>query len=315
MSKSRFNRIQVVFLIIFIIVLFFSIVYSTNPFQTSKTCSQIFDDCSDSSVDDVIITPNRTTCNGTQTSASYYVSEVYINASSVTVGNAINVTCRFKQAPGITDYEYIWYYNTSDWISIQNYTDATSGTKNKSVVFNVNSSIGTHTVRCVYNFNSEVSSECVNSTYGTLYDNDDVNFTVVQDAVAPNVTDFWFEYLGTNINKTNLNTSLVIFANVSDDSGWANVTVNITYPDSTSVNATMSEYISNTTWNFTFGINNNNENLELNQTGNYTIRIYAIDNKNYEKASGVDPGCQENKTFYVNNTYTLNLNSTSTTTK
>jgi hypothetical protein len=150
----------------------------------------------------------------------------------------------------------------------------------------------------------------VNSTTGEGISNSSsllINVTAVAGAL-PNVTNFWFSYSGKGTNKTNLFTSLTIHANVSDDVRLDTVIANITYPDNTSFNVTM---IGNTTggvwqiWNYTFG----GSNLQLNQTGNYTVRIIAKDLGGQTKASGIDKGSPENQTFYVNDTYTLVLTS------
>lgn len=120
----------------------------------------------------------------------------------------------------------------------------------------------------------------------------------------PNVTNFWFNYTGITTNDTNRYTNLTIFANVSDDVGLSTVIANVTYPNNDSVNVTMAGSTSTgwQTWNYTFG----GSNLDLNVTGNYTVWIYARDIGDQEKASGIDSST-ENMTFYVNDTYTLNL--------
>jgi len=129
---------------------------------------------------------------------------------------------------------------------------------------------------------------------------------ILEDPIPPNVTDFWFNYSGIGVNKTNLFTSLSIFVNATDDVSLVSVRANITYPDNISVNGTL-EKISSDIWQFKFGAGNNVENLELNRTGNCTIRITAVDIGNNEKKSGEDVGCPENLTFYVSDSYTLNL--------
>lgn len=172
---------------------------SYNPFITPKTCSDTFGSpCNSATLDDSFKGAeglNGTQingCNGTQMpqdSSWPYVSEVYINASSFIYGDGINVTCEFIQnVGGFTYFEYVWYYNSSNWINVQNWTNATDfGTTpiNRSVAFNLNSSEGTHIVRCILSFNQSSNSnqgripnECANTTYSDFYDNDDLNFTV-----------------------------------------------------------------------------------------------------------------------------------------
>ncbi len=206
-------------LVVFII-LFSSIIFSnSNLFTTGKTCSQTWNQtCNVTTLDDCFKGSgglNGTQingCNGTQMpqdSSWPYVSEVYINASSFIYGDGINVTCEFIQnVGGFTYFEYVWYYNSSNWINVQNWTNATDfGTTpiNRSVAFNLNSSEGTHIVRCILSFNQSSNSnqgripnECANITYSDFYDNDDVNFTVTSHLTY----DFW--------NLTNYTTGINI---------------------------------------------------------------------------------------------------------
>ncbi|MBU2560334.1 hypothetical protein KKA03_05515, partial [archaeon] len=125
---------------------------------------------------------------------------------------------------------------------------------------------------------------------------------ISNDIEAPNITAFWFEYEGSKTNKTNLRTSFSVLANITDNYDVRSAKANITYPDNSSFNGTMSLFSgsrTNGTWRFTF--EGNPENLVLNQTGNYTIRISARDIA-YNETIG-----QESKNFTVNDTYTLNL--------
>ena len=157
----------------------------------------------------------------------------------------------------------------------------------------------------------EISYIWANDTYELENYTSPSNYFNLSAGIPPNVTNFWFNYFGITTNKTNKYTNLTIYANVSDDAGLNTVIVNITYPNGNSTNATMngsSCYLPEwCIWNYTFG-----NNLHLNTTGNYTIRIKAKDLGGQEKVSGVDPGSPENQTFYVNNTYILNLTSNNT---
>ncbi len=155
------------------------------------------------------------------------------------------------------------------------------------------------------------TSVSANSTTGKGNYNISSNFTITvtsNPGDLPNITNFWFEYSGIKTDKTNLFTNLTIFANVSDDVSIKEVKANITYPfNMLSINASM-EFFSKTgnweIWKYTFG-----DELLLNKTGNYTIRIVAIDIGDQEKVSGIDENSPENKTFNVNNTLILELTS------
>jgi hypothetical protein len=100
-------------------------------------------------------------------------------------------------------------------------------------------------------------------------------------------------------NRTNLNTNLTIYANVSDTLQMESVIVNLTYPENTiNVNLSMA---GNTSagwhvWNYSFS----NISYPLNTTGNYTVGIIARNSHGIQNTSTYI-------TLYVNNTYTLNL--------
>ncbi len=153
----------------------------------------------------------------------------------------------------------------------------------------------------------EVSYIWVNNTDGLENYTSPAHYFNLSAGNPPNATNFWFSYSEITINITNKYTNLTIYANVSDDAGLNTVIANITYPDGNSTNATMQgeqPYLNEwKTWNYTFG-----NDLHLNTTGNYTVRIIAKDLGNQEKASGVDHPV-ENMSFYVNDTYTLNFTS------
>ncbi|MEE9323087.1 MAG: archaeosortase/exosortase family protein [Candidatus Aenigmarchaeota archaeon] len=191
--------------------------------------------------------------------------------------------------------------------TVLNLSSGENITKNISFVLNGNSD----------SVNWSVDANAIGVTNTTTYVNSSTreggyNFSlqsievIFEDPIPPNVTNFWFNYSGVEVDKTNMFTALSIFVNATDDVSVEEAKANITYPDSTSINGTM-EKISSDIWEFKFGSGNNPENLKLNQTGNYTIRITAIDIGTNEKKSGVDSGYPENLTFYVNSSYTLNL--------
>ena len=153
MFKLHFNKTQALFFIIFGIFLFTSFVYSSNPFETPKTCSDIFGNCDIGPNEDYQVNDTCTLdCSGIHQPAGNNpcVQEVYINASSFFPGDAINATCQFKGG-GATNYEYIWYSNNSDqsWIKIWNDTTDTSGDYNRSVIFNLNRILQILFIKCI----------------------------------------------------------------------------------------------------------------------------------------------------------------------
>lgn len=178
--------------IAFFIVLFSNIIFSnsSSPFETPKNCSYMWNNnCSNDSLDDSFLG-----CDGMQYPGgdSGRIEEVYINASTFFPGENINVTCKFHEWDGFTNYEYIWYNNDStsnaNWIKVWNNSISDPGSPrivNNFTIFTLNSSEGTQIVRCIWSLNNPVSNQCANS--GLNYDNDDVNFTVTSHLTY----DFW----------------------------------------------------------------------------------------------------------------------------
>jgi hypothetical protein len=268
MFKFRFNRIQVIFLIIFGIFLLSSsiIVYSSqSDFYTPRTCSQIFSPnyCNSTTLDDVIFSSDKLTCNGTQycsggtCSLWPSVKEVYINVTSFFTETGISVTCEFAQnAAGGNYFEYIWYYNTSHWINIQNFTNSTAGTFNRSVAFKLNSSVETpHIVRCILSYNltlgrGEIPNECANISFSSYFDNDDVNFTVTDHFKY----DPWNLSISDNENLTRSQTVLA-YAHWNKNFSYAQIRHNGT---GSPQNYTISSYTGNWT-NYTLNLSNTTE--------------------------------------------------------
>jgi len=423
MFKLHFNRIQTTFLIIFGIFLFTTFVYSSNSFETSKTCTQTFGQSCDSDTLDDAFDP----CNGTQSHASEEdtprVKEVIINASSFFPADGINVICTIRQLGGNNTIE-VWYNDTNNWYLINHWGNTTqSSGMNYSTEFRINSTEGTHFVRCMIRYCTSgacpITGNCVNNTYATYYDNDDVNFTVtdylrysfwnltnsttseagsggtynnsvnltisaywnknisyavvehngtgtwknytipsyignwtnytlvlsnrtefnhtpiairsiyandtfsvynntsplmyfyLNSGAPPNVSNIYFTCGGNTCTKANLfENNIAIKAEVYDDVGINTVITNITYPDTTSINVSMTyngTQGSSEIWSFTF-----NNTIPLNETGNYVVRIVARDIGGQEKRSGIDEGCIENNSLNVTDAYTLQSLSYST---
>jgi len=131
------------------------------------------------------------------------------------------------------------------------------------------------------------------------------NVTVVLSAGAPpNITDIWVEEKNTKITKANLHANVIVYANAYDDVGLKNVVLNLTYPNGETKTGSF-QYVSGNQWELIFG--DNNDGIDLNETGNYTIRAYAEDIGGQKKYSGEDAGCPENYTLNVTDRYILVL--------
>lgn len=187
-------------LIILLIIISFILVgfytkYSlslSEDFTKLRTCTDVFGPpgCGSTTLDDVIITPNILTCNGTQVGPSTrpHVNEIYINQTVFLINSGINVKCEFKNLGGAgNNSAYIWYHNGSGWYNVYNNTDFIPGDSNYynvSISFKLNASTRTQLVRCINAYkntdtgSANVPNNCANSTYVDSFDNDDVNFTV-----------------------------------------------------------------------------------------------------------------------------------------
>ncbi len=119
----------------------------------------------------------------------------------------------------------------------------------------------------------------VNATSVFATENRSIEFNITvypEDTQPPVINEFWFEIFGVKTNKTNINFALSIVANVTDNIWVREVNATVIYPSNYNVSAKMRR--NGNLWNFTFSL----DDLTLNETGNYSIRIEAID-INYTK--------------------------------
>ena len=151
--------------------------------KLNKTCSEIWGfDCS--------IQPDQdNTFNDceTGTNSDEAVDEIWINVTDIKAGDTVNAICQFSVWNA--DDLYIWYYNGTGWRNLMQDLDTTYGTTtiNKSVVFVADDNPGTHWVRCGLTYNSATETDACANT-GTYYDNDDINFTVIEARTKGNFT-------------------------------------------------------------------------------------------------------------------------------
>ena len=167
----------------------FSVTYSdfTNP----NTCSAFWGGTGNTTYCNLTLNDASMGCDGTQSGSGEHVEEVYINASAFHSNGPINVTCQFyeknENVSSNPTYEYLFYYNSTNWTNITNFSSPDCGTGlgycnatrsiNRSIAFNVNNSEGTHAIRCAIGYNKQQSNYCI-SGVGT-YDVDGINFTVL----------------------------------------------------------------------------------------------------------------------------------------
>jgi len=114
---------------------------------------------------------------GSYYSTGFWVDEVYVDATTVAIGDTINITCDFDcYATSSYNDLAISYYNGS-WNQIWNQdTSCTDGNYSTTVV--VSGDIGVQKARCqIGYYSSNPTGTCFTVT---LSDNDDVNFTVIE---------------------------------------------------------------------------------------------------------------------------------------
>ncbi|MEM0481041.1 MAG: hypothetical protein QXQ14_02575 [Candidatus Aenigmatarchaeota archaeon] len=113
----------------------------------------------------------------------------------------------------------------------------------------------------------------VNASCIYCYANNSLEFNITiypQDVIPPTINDFWFEIRGKNSTIFNLNDSLSIVVNVTDDIFVTKVIAEVIYPENITLNLSL---VRGNLWIFTFP----EKEKQINQTGNYLVRIFASD--------------------------------------
>lgn len=117
---------------------------------------------------------------GNGNGADESVDEIYLNATNVTAGTVLQVTCEYDPYTS-GDYLNIQYFDGVSWHQLYDEDNTGSGTViNRSVIFVVNNTLGQHVVRCGISYDCDDDDSCSNCN-PDYYDNDDMNFTVVQN--------------------------------------------------------------------------------------------------------------------------------------
>jgi hypothetical protein len=289
MLKLHFNRIQIVFFIVFWYFLFTGLVYASNPFATPRTCSDIFGNCN----------TDQGTTNDTCTNdciGEHYpsgdfprVQEVYINATYSFPGDPINATCQFFQSNDGINYQYILYSSNSgqSWLELwsDNPNNPDPGPANKSVVFNLNSSEGTHIVRCIYSLGKQVTDGCADGEGSSNYDNDDVNLTV---------TDY-LKYNSWNLTNYTSGAEIASSQTYNRNDSYGNITyINVSANWTKSLNQAFIEH------NGTGSFVNYSISPFIGNWTNYTLNL--SDATNFNRKNITIRAIYSNDTFTVTNT-------------
>lgn len=139
--------------------------------------------------------------------------------------------------------------------------------------------------------------------------NESQTITVVAtDTTPPTIESFRFNVSTTvESNKTNLRSGLIVSANITDDRSLPSTeaaTTEVTYPNGTKVNKTMAcpacpgGTIVTGIYNFTFNLTT--PIIEIDQTGNYSVRVFGKDTENNTNVTS-------SKNFTVNTNYTVQV--------
>ncbi|MEC8221049.1 MAG: hypothetical protein VX028_03155, partial [Nanoarchaeota archaeon] len=104
-----------------------------------------------------------------------HVDSVIVNSSLVYFGESVEATCTFDPYSAGTE-EYIYYYNTTDWIQLYAGNAPDGNVHQVSATIPVSLVPGTHYVRCIIDWDGE-NDFCAET--GQYYDNDDVSFEVL----------------------------------------------------------------------------------------------------------------------------------------
>ncbi|MBT4651737.1 hypothetical protein HOC13_04430, partial [Candidatus Woesearchaeota archaeon] len=116
---------------------------------------------------------------GSYYGSGFEVDEVYVDATTVAIGDTINITCTYDcySSSNLNDIAIMYYNGT--WTKLWNQDNAcTDG--NYSVQVNISGDLGEQYARCSIGYNAYPNDGATDTCFDTTYsDNDDVNFTVI----------------------------------------------------------------------------------------------------------------------------------------
>ncbi|QQG39330.1 MAG: hypothetical protein HYS81_02990 [Candidatus Aenigmatarchaeota archaeon] len=274
--------------------------------------------------------------------SGFYNTTVYATVGGVNVTNTTNFTVRFgtptfafvlDPSASVDEGDTIIYNVTVTAVSgdvrdvnltlnIPNLTVVNRSSTQDALYSNISVIFSGGTNTTSWNLTANKSGSTVtyvtaNSTTGSgTLTNQSVTVTVTgPDTTLPIIQDFNFNATS-NItsNRTNVRSSLIIWANITDDrslpsgtSATAGGIVEIEYPNGTLTNRTMQCHACPSPTN-TGGVYNLTANLttaaanriELDITGNYSVRVFAIDVSGNQNATST-------KNFTVGTNYTVRL--------
>jgi hypothetical protein len=273
---------------------------------------------------------------GSYYSTGFWVDEVFVDATTIAIGDTLNITCDFDcySSSNLNDIAIMYYNGTWNKIWRQ---DSSCVDGNYSALVNISGNLGEQYARCSIGYNNYPNDAADDTCFDTTYsDNDDVNFTVIAagkgglvsttEGDTPFYTNMTNPYnitlnkdesatLTWNVNATgtiNDTHEFFVYANRTSDMGISNITSrwNVTIANATTGPTVTINYPLNT--NYTSNVN------ELNYTVTSTNEL---DKCWYSNNSGLwnsTPIAAETNFTNVNsvegyNNWTVYCNDTTTT--
>src|SRR3989344_5015508 len=124
--------------------------------------------------------------DGAQAGAPDSVRNIYINLTSATGGDWVNITCEVDAFDTPNEVAALYKNTTSGWVNKMFTAGNPGGVSNQSAAFQIDSDAGQHFVRCWEGYDACIATDtCCSTQFG---DNDDLNFSVTAAASAPTVT-------------------------------------------------------------------------------------------------------------------------------
>ncbi len=147
--------------------------------RTPRTCSEVWGaSCSGS--DPLKGDYSYSSCSvGSYYSNGFWVDEVTVDATTVAIGDTINITCNYDcySSSSLNDLAIMYYNGTWNKIWRQ---DSACTDGDYSVSVNVSGEVGEQYARCSIGYNNYPNDANDDTCFDTTYsDNDDVNFTVI----------------------------------------------------------------------------------------------------------------------------------------
>ncbi|HKL23571.1 MAG TPA: hypothetical protein VJ895_02360, partial [Candidatus Nanoarchaeia archaeon] len=124
-------------------------------------------------------------CDSSYSTAYEYVSGVQLSDTIAIANSEVTVSCDFV-LDGSNDDIYIWHYDGTSWEELKSEIGTTTTTH--EVSFNVGENVGNHVVRCGVTYYGDTSDDSCANGGGNYYDNDDLNFSVVEPKEEGNFT-------------------------------------------------------------------------------------------------------------------------------